>query len=80
MRKPYGASNSSPFASPEKKRGRKGNFSLNIHATDANSPEKKEFIEPQVRCSGGVWVATSDLPYSFQNFIVYHNITKMNHV
>lgn len=57
MRKPYGASNSSPFASPEKKRGRKANFSLNVHATDGGSPdkktdevpreeEKKEFIEP----------------------------------
>ncbi len=22
----------------------------------------------------------SDIPHSFQNFIVYHNITKMNHV
>jgi hypothetical protein len=77
MRKPFGAAaNQSPFASPEKKRGRKGNFSLNIHATDGNSPdkkpdeqpkeeEKKELTEPQVRCSGGVWVATSDIPHSF---------------
>ncbi len=93
MRRPYGvAANSSPFASPEKKRGRKGNFSLNIHATDEVSPEKKaadeqqmeeekkQLIEPQSRCTGGVWVSTSDIPHSFQNFIVYHNISKMNHV
>ena len=94
LRRPHGlAANSSPFASPEKRRGRKANFSLNIHATDEASPdkkaaaeeqqneeEKKQLVEPQSRSTGGVWIATSDIPHSFQNFIVYHNVAKMNHV
>ena len=36
-------------------------------------------IEPKTRSSGGVWVHSTDIPHSFQNFIVYHNITKFNH-
>ena len=88
MRKPLGYVGS-PFGSPEKKRGRAGGFALNVHATDevekkeehpAHEEEKKELIEPKTRAPGGVWVAASDIPYSFQNFIVYHNVSKMSHV
>lgn len=94
MRRPQGAP-ASPFQSPEKKRGRTGKFALNIHATDADSSkreaedqqqtmmpeeEKKELIEPKTRAPGGVWVHSADIPHSFQNFIIYHNTTKFNHM
>jgi hypothetical protein len=85
MRKPAGYVGS-PHASPSKHR--KGGFSLNVHATDepvkeepvVQEEEKKDLIEPKTRAPGGVWVASSDIPYSFQNLIVYHNVTKMTHV
>ena len=87
LRRPLGYQGS-PNASPEKKRGRTGGFSLSVHATNegekkeepAHEEEKKELIEPKTRAPGGVWVAASDIPFSFQNFIVYHNVSKMAHV
>ena len=90
LRRPVGYVGS-PLASPEKKRGRTGGFSLNIHATNeadkkeeqqppVNEEEKKELVEPKTRAPGGVWVAASDIPFSFQNFIIYHNVSKMAHV
>ncbi len=42
--------------------------------------DKKDQAEPKTRAPGGVWIAASDVPHSFQHFIVYHNITKMPHV
>ena len=42
--------------------------------------EKKQLIEPKTRAAGGVWLLTSDVPHCFQNFIVYHNINKFNHI
>lgn len=64
---------------------------MNVHAAHSGEndakpdehhqeEEKKEapvLIEPKTRASGGVWVQASDIPSSFQNFIVYHNISKM---
>jgi hypothetical protein len=88
LRRPYGYVGS-PLASPDKKRGRTGGFSLSIHATDQAEKkeehhqaeeEKKELVEPKTRAPGGVWVSASDIPYSFQNFIVYHNVSKFSHV
>ena len=90
LRRPFGYAGS-PLSSPEKKRGRTGGFSLNIHATNeadkkeeqqppVNEEEKKELVEPKTRAPGGVWVAASDIPFSFQNFIIYHNVSKMAHV
>ncbi len=85
MRNPVGYAGS-PFASPEKKRGRQGGFALSVHATDEahkeqqHEEEKKDLVEPKTRAPGGVWVQASDIPHSFQNFIVYHNVSKMTHV
>ena len=87
IRRPLGYVGS-PNGSPEKRRGRTGGFSLNIHATNeeekkveaAPEEEKKELAEPKTRAPGGVWVAASDIPHSFQNFIIYHNVSKMTHV
>ena len=45
-----------------------------------NEEEKKELVEPKTRAPGGVWVAASDIPFSFQNFIIYHNVSKMAHM
>ena len=83
----------SPFASPDKKKGRAGRFALNVQAAYGDSEqvlkeeqaqhseeEKKEGgLEPKSRAPGGVWVRASDIPHSFQNFIVYHNLSKMSH-
>lgn len=90
QRRPYGseiqAAPGSPFASPNKhSKKKRGAFSLNVTAMndaqpDAQEEEKKEMpvlIEPKTRASGGVWVQASDIPSSFQSFIVYHNISKM---
>jgi len=88
LRRPLGYVGS-PNASPEKRKGRTGGFSLAVHATDEvaekkeeqpNEEEKKELVEPKTRAPGGVWVSASDIPFSFQNFIVYHNVSKMAHV
>jgi hypothetical protein len=94
VKRPAGSiSPHSPFASPEKKRGRANKFALNVHAANGESEQvtkeepaahsgaedKKEGIEPKSRSAGGVWVQASDFPHSFQNFIVYHNTAKMTH-
>ena len=89
LRRPVGYVGS-PLASPKKKRGRTGGFSLNIHATNeekkeeyqppVNEEEKKELVEPKTRAPSFVWVAASDIPFSFQNFIIYHIVSKMAHV
>ena len=69
-----------------------GGFSLNVQALEAakqqqentqeeqRDVEKKQLIEPKTRAAGGVWLLTSDVPHCFQNFIVYHNINKFNHI
>ncbi len=90
MKRPAGSiSPHSPYASPEKKRGRAGKFALNLQAAQGDSEpvkteeppaeEEKKDIEPKSRAPGGVWVRASDFPHSFQSFIVYHNLTKMSH-
>lgn len=83
----------SPYASPDKKRGKQGGaFALNIQTASQESPDrhpaavaeddagKRELADPKTRAPGGVWVEAGDFPHSFTNFIVYHNTAKMSHV
>jgi len=36
-------------------------------------------IKPRQRAFGGVWLNTSDFPFSFQHIIVYHNLKTFAH-